>query len=334
MSFDPQTRTDWGTKFVPNPKLIPPSDADAERAVLSACLNAQSCLDECLDLIRKEHFYVPAHQEIWEAMLFVHLEGSPVDIITVKNRLSTTGRLALADGSPYLAQVIDATPSVSNVRTYAQKVVDLARLRAGIAMCQTMACEGYQAAAEVEPYLQKLEAEAIGLNQLDKSDEGEWMRTLVPNAYRLAEAVAAGDMPPGLATGYAAYDDLTGGFHDGDLIIVAARPGMGKTRLMLGMARVHSRSWSGGGLLGGDAERAAHAAAHRLGGRSRPQQDPQRQGPHGYGLDQDRDGRGQAGEAANLHRRRRRPQRARHPVARHAAAQPAREAGDRSSWRS
>jgi replicative DNA helicase len=230
-------KTDWDKKFVPNPKCIPPADADAERAVLSACLNAQSCLDECLDLIRKEHFYVPAHQEIWEAMLFVHLEGSPVDVVTVKNRLATTGRLAIAEGSKYLGEVIDATPAVANVRTHAQRVLDLARLRRGIAMCQTLASEGYQSSAEVEAFLQKLEAEAIALNQVDKADEGQWMRTLVPEAYRLAESVEAGETPPGLATGFADYDDLTGGFHDGDLVIIAARPGMGKTSFMLGIAR-------------------------------------------------------------------------------------------------
>jgi replicative DNA helicase len=196
-------------------------------------------LDECIDLLRTEHFYVPAHALIWEACTFLQRESSPVDIVTVKGRLEALGQIGGSGvkGLQYLAEIVDSTPSVANVRAYASRIVWLAKLRRAIALCQKKAAEGYQASADVPAYLDELETEVIAVNQEDRSTEGEWLDTLVPKTYATAQAVEAGEVEPGLSTGLDAYDELTGGLHDGDLIVLGARPGMGKTALALLMAR-------------------------------------------------------------------------------------------------
>ena len=222
---------------IPNPKQRPPCDSDAERAVLASCMLSATSIDEVMDILRPEHFYVPAHAAIWEAIVDIQKLGQPVDIVTIRGRLEATGKLAFAEGVRYLADLIDATPSVSNVRTYAETVVLLAKLRRAIALCHEKAASGYQASADVPAFLDQLEVDVLVVAQEDQAEQGEWMETLVESVYRNAEAVKNGEIDPGTLTGFAALDDKTGGFHEGDLIILGGRPGMGKTSLALCFAR-------------------------------------------------------------------------------------------------
>lgn len=129
---------------------VPPSDLDAEGAVLSACLlRAQEVLDDVRQVLSAEHFYADANRRIFEVIVDLHGEGRAIDIVTVAGRLRDQNRLQGVGGSPYLAQLSDATPAVAHVLEHARVIVEKARLRLMIAVCQRYAAEGYTDVGDV-----------------------------------------------------------------------------------------------------------------------------------------------------------------------------------------
>jgi replicative DNA helicase len=218
-------------------QLIPPHDLSAEQAVLSAAMLDPLALDECVDVLRGEHFFAPAHGLIWEAIVSVSRKGDPVDIVTVKHELDAKGKLAQAEGARYLGDIIDATPATANVSAHASRIIELAKLRAAIAACHRLAALGYSSASDVSAYIDRCEADIISVGATDRVDQGEWMRTVAAATYNKMRAVSEGSIEEGVRTGFNAYDEMTGGLHEGDLHVIAARPGMGKTALALDIAR-------------------------------------------------------------------------------------------------
>jgi hypothetical protein len=123
---------------------VPPADLDSEAAVLSACLlDGRACVDALRDILRPQHFYADANRRVYEAVIELSAEGKPVDVVMVAGRLRDSGKLAQVGGSPYLAQLSDATPAVTHAADHAKVIVEKARQRAVIAACQRFAAEGY-----------------------------------------------------------------------------------------------------------------------------------------------------------------------------------------------
>lgn len=218
------------------PGKTPPADLDAEAAVLCAVLHNGQVLDELADILSPVEFYADANRTIYEAALAVHATGQPVDIRTVWARLNDTGKAQRVGGTPYLAQLSDASPMVAHVEAHARIVVDKYRQRRLIGICQRYAVEGYGEIGSVDEWCQRIEHEVFEATQGRKErDPAEALATLVPDTMSgIKERQEIGGRAPGLATGWRDLTDKIGGWEHSVVYVVAGRPGMGKSAYMLG----------------------------------------------------------------------------------------------------
>ena len=227
-------------KAVENPAPIegrvPPNDLDAEAAVLSAAMLDPSALDKVTDL-KPEHFYSEAHRRIFEACLELRQAGQPVDVVQVGSWLKDRQRLAQVGGTQYLAQILDAAPVVANVGAYGRIIHEKFRIRQLILACQRVTATGYGDYGEPQAFIDNAEQAIYNIARTSSKQTTERLLDVMKKAFqRLNDAVARGDRITGVPTGFDRYDRMTAGLHEGDLTIVAARPGMGKTSFVLNMA--------------------------------------------------------------------------------------------------
>lgn len=216
---------------------VPPSDLRAEGAVLSALMLKTGSCPLVVDRLKPEHFYSEAHRRIYEAILWNHERGKPTDIVHVLTRLRDDdqeggSRLAQVGGYSYVTEVLNGAPFVENIVAYADIVRAKAKKRRVIAAAQIIVARGYLEDIEADEYAN---AAAQVMNDIALEERPGSMVKLLD---ALKEAVAQAKDPErrGIPTGYGRYDRMTGGVHESDLTIIAARPGMGKTSLVLNMA--------------------------------------------------------------------------------------------------
>jgi replicative DNA helicase len=211
---------------------VPPHDLDAERAVLSAILCDSGALDQVADVLTPGSFYADAHGAIYEAALAVSAASQPVDLVTVGRWLKDHQRLQAIGGAAYLADVSDATPAIGHVERHAAIVRDLWRLREMISECHRIAAEGYGEVGDVGEWLDAVEARVF--RQLTSSTTAGLvpMREVITRAFQRIDADSrrAGGIA-GHPMGLRDLDRAMGGMCPGELIIIAARPGMGKSTL-------------------------------------------------------------------------------------------------------
>ena len=217
---------------------VPPHDLDAEGCVLSAILLSRDALDRVLEILKPDHFYSDANRFIFEAAIALTETSTPVDLQTVCSWLRDREKLARIGGPSYLAQLSDATPSVANVFAYATTVFEKWRLRQLIATCQRIAAEGYGDVGDVQTFIDGAEQAVYELAHGGRaSEDGGLLRDHLQAAFsEIVEAAERGEQITGVSTGYKKLDSKTSGMHEGDLWIVAARPGMGKTSLAMNIA--------------------------------------------------------------------------------------------------
>jgi replicative DNA helicase len=219
------------------PRRVPQHDLDAEAAVLSAIMLDRVALDTTIPILRPEQFYSNANRRIYEAAVALAESGSPVDLVTVVGRLRETGRIAEIGGSQYVSSLIDNVPAVAHIETYAKKVRDRYQLRRFGNECAKYASASYDHKGGAKELIDE-GAQVIFELTLDSVDRGfVAVGPEVRAEYtRLAEAAARGERLTGVPTGFERIDAKLGGLHDGDLTIVAARPGIGKTAWVLNVA--------------------------------------------------------------------------------------------------
>lgn len=228
---------------------IPPHDLDAEAAVLSAILLEPTALDKVIEFLRPERFYSEANRRVFEAALEVHRRGEPLDIVTVSVELRARERLVQVGGAAYLAQLVDAVPSVSNLVTYAQIIQTKWRVRQVISTCQRIAAEGYGDIGDPSTFLNDAEQSIYDAAHVDEVSDEKTIGECATAAYdKIVEAYERGDRIIGHRTHLAPLDDILGGLRDGKLTIVAAAPGMGKS--VLGQTIAINIAKHSGGLLG------------------------------------------------------------------------------------
>jgi replicative DNA helicase len=221
-------RSDGGPPIVSG--RAPPHDLDAEAAVLSAILLSREALDQVLDVLRPEHFYSDANGRIYDTAQTLALAGTPIDIVSVGAYLRDRERLAQVGGPAYLAQLADATPAVAHVAAHALVVYEKWRLRALIATCQRVAAEGYGDVGEVQAFIDDAEQNIYALAHTDRRNGARPLGDALRSAFeRLVAAASRGDHLTGIPTGFTRLDRKLSGLHAGDLTVVAARPGMGKS---------------------------------------------------------------------------------------------------------
>jgi replicative DNA helicase len=216
---------------------VPPHDLDAEAAVLSAVMLDPLALDKVSELLRPEHFYSEAHRRIYEACVELAASGRPVDVVQVATWLRDRERLAQVGGMAYLTEVLNAAPAIANVGAYGQTIHEKWRIRQLILTCQRVTSQGYAGYGEAQQFIDSAEQAVYEIARTRESTSVYTLRDVMQETFRrITKATERGARIIGISTGFDRYDRMTSGLHDGELTIVAARPGMGKTSLVLNMA--------------------------------------------------------------------------------------------------
>lgn len=216
--------------------MVPPSDLRAESACLSAAMLDDSARAIVLGMVPDQDYYSDQHRLISLAMRHLTERGEAVDAVTVLGHLRSRQLEKRAGGAVYMSELVDATPAVGNVEAHCRIVADLARVRRTIAVCQRYGAKGYTV-EDASAYLSELDVE---LSAAARS-EGERAAAKVGEVLRAVmvervEATNAGRRTSGRPTGFVDYDKKTSGLHSGDLTVLAARPGVGKTSFALAVA--------------------------------------------------------------------------------------------------
>lgn len=218
---------------------VPPHDIEAEGCVLSACLLDPDALPRVRTILRASDFYAERHRRIFEACETVTDAGDPVDVRTVCSQLQSTSRLAQVGGVPYVTEMMASTPATANVEAHAELVARKARLRAMQATLQRLVAESYVPTDDEDLWLDRAEqlVHDVGIARPGRT-RSETMSSAVEVVFaKLQEASQRGlTGVTGLATGFSAIDEQTGGLFDGESTVVAGRPGMGKTGLVMNIA--------------------------------------------------------------------------------------------------
>jgi replicative DNA helicase len=216
---------------------VPPHDLDAEAAVLSAVMVDPLAFDKVNEFLQPEQFYSEAHRRIFEATVDLSATGKPVDVVQVATWLRDHERLAQVGGMAYLTEVLNAAPAVANVAAYGRTIHEKWRIRQLILACQRVMAQGYAGYGEAQEFIDSAEQAVYDIARTRESTSVQRLRDVMQATFQaITKATERGARITGMSTGFDRYDRLTSGLHDGELTIVAARPGMGKTSLVLNMA--------------------------------------------------------------------------------------------------
>ena len=216
---------------------IPPHDIEAEKSVLGAALIDPAAINLVLEFLRPEHFYLPENQQIFSAMLGLYEKQSPLDVVTVKSELKQAGNLKKVGGAQYLSDIINTVPSSAYIEHYAHIVKDHYTKRQLIDISSRMVERAFDDRGDIKMLLDAAEVDIFALaQQHHHQDFAELKDVLAESFERLEDFVKRGGKIRGVTTGFADLDHKLAGFHDSNLIVLAARPGIGKTTLALNMA--------------------------------------------------------------------------------------------------
>lgn len=215
---------------------VPPNDLDAEAYVLSELMLRDESFDE-VPYLQSEHFYSEPNRRIMESIVALHTDGNKSDMVAVATWLRDRNRLHQVGGTPYLAQLTNTTPTLGNVVQHAKTITEKWRLRRTIQACHRFAAEGYGDCGDVQVFVEEAENELARIAHMEQrvtlEQVGEIMARNLPSMEQAKER--RGEVI-GIPTGYVELDRKTGGLYDGDLIIIAGRPGMGKTAFATNLA--------------------------------------------------------------------------------------------------
>lgn len=216
----------------------PPHNIEAEQAVLGSIFLEKEAIVTVSEILTPEDFYRAAHKKIYEVMIAIGESGEPVDLITVTAALKDRKWLDEVGGIPYLSDLASSVPTAANVDYYAEIVAEKAVLRRLIRTATEIATSGFQGLDPVENILSDAERSILEISQ--KGQRGGFVRVsdvLMETYNRLEKLSKSSGEVTGVPTGYHDLDRLTSGFQPSDLIIVGARPAMGKTAFALNIAQ-------------------------------------------------------------------------------------------------
>lgn len=217
---------------------IPPQSIEAEQALLGSIMIKPDSLYEVIEYINAEVFYDPRHAIIFEAISDLFTESSPVDLLTLKDKLQVKKQLEQVGGEEYLASLATSVPSAANIEHYANIVHSRFIKRQLINASEDIAGIGYDEATESEVAIDQAEKTIFTISQSLGSSEFHDMNQLARDAgERLMALQDGGDKLRGIPTGFESLDRKLSGFQPSDLIILAARPSVGKTSLALDFVR-------------------------------------------------------------------------------------------------
>jgi replicative DNA helicase len=217
---------------------VPPHNIDAEESILSAILIDNTALLEILEILSPEDFYRSAHKKIFSAIVDLFNKEEPIDLVTLSNRLGEKGQLEEVGGAVFLARLVDSVPLAVNAVHYARIIHDKAVLRRLIEKANAISKRCLEDLGGVEEILDFAEREVFEVSEKRDRQSFYPVSALIDKSIdALEERQGNKALITGVPTGFTLFDNLTSGLQRSDLIIIAARPSMGKTALAMNIAR-------------------------------------------------------------------------------------------------
>jgi replicative DNA helicase len=216
----------------------PPHDLAAEQCVLGGMLMSKDAISDVMEVISPHDHYRPAHQLVHEAILELYGRGEPADPVTVSDLLAKRGELARVGGGAYLHTLLASVPTAANAGYYARIVRERAILRRLVEAGTRIVQLGYTGDGDADELVDRAEAEIYGVTERRVSDDYLPLADIMPGALDEIEAIGSrGGVMTGVPTGFNDLDSLTNGLHPGQMVVIAARPAIGKSTLALDLAR-------------------------------------------------------------------------------------------------
>ena len=218
---------------------LPPQNRDAERCVLGSMLRDNGVIGDVLQIVRSENFYADAHQKTFNGITKLYDKGHPVDLVMLAELLKEQNHIEDIGGYAYLAELWDAAPTAANAEYYARIVRDYAIVRHLIHASTEVLRDAYDMAMPADELLDSAERKILDIAQMGFIGQTYTLQEAVAKAYdRIDIRQQRGEMSmSGIATGFVDLDDKTAGLQNSELIILAARPSVGKTAMALNIAR-------------------------------------------------------------------------------------------------
>lgn len=215
-----------------------PHDIQAEQSVLGSIFIKPDKMIEVAEYLKPDDFYRPAHKILFKAMVSLADRGEAIDIVTVKSAIESTNELGMVGGISYIAEVVNAVPTSSHAEHYAKIVAKKAQLRSIIGNLSDSIGNAYDEDMDIDEIIAKAERSLIEVSQAtNKSSFRPIHDVLLENHAKIEERSNNTSQITGLETGFYDFDKLTTGLHEDNLIVLAARPAMGKTALALNIAQ-------------------------------------------------------------------------------------------------
>src|SRR5438876_2356348 len=218
---------------------LPPQSRDAERSVLGSMLRENSVIGDVLQIIREENFYLDAHQKVFRAITTLYERGLPIDLVVLAELLKEQKHIEDVGGYAYLAELWDAAPTAANAEYYARIVRDKAIVRSLIHASTEVLRDAYDQAMPADELLESAERKILDIAQMGITGQTFTLEQALNEAYDRIDTRHQRDQwsISGLPTGFVHLDEKTAGLQNSELIIIAARPSVGKTAFALCIAR-------------------------------------------------------------------------------------------------
>ena len=218
--------------------FLPPQDLNAEQSVLGGMMLSKDAIADVVEVLRGHDFYKPAHEMIYEAIIDLYGRGEPADAVTVADLLNKRQELTRVGGPAVLHELIQSVPTAANAGFYAEIVHEKAVLRRLVSAGTKIVQLGQQQDGEVEEIVNEAQAEIYKVAENRQSEDYVALSGILENTVDEIEAAGSqGEGMSGVPTGFYEFDELTQGLHGGQMIVVAARPAVGKSTLALDFAR-------------------------------------------------------------------------------------------------
>jgi replicative DNA helicase len=218
-------------------RRVPPQSLEAEESLLGGILLDNTAIDRVLEFARPDDFYREAHRRIFRSMMQLAERNEPVDLVTLSETLRQRGELQDVGGAAYLADLVERVPTAANVTHYARIVREKAILRSLISTATEIAGRGYEDTHDVKDLLDRAEQSIFAISEREVKPAFVRMDRLMVDTFNLVERLSKQKQAvTGVTTGFVDLDRLTAGLQPSDLVIIAARPSMGKTAFALNIA--------------------------------------------------------------------------------------------------
>ncbi len=240
-----------------------PHSLDAEKAVLGAILIDNSTFDQAAEALTPDDFYFEGHRKIFMSMLELSRTFKPIDTLTVANELQNTNELEGLGGLPYVSGLMDGVPRVANIEHYVRIIKEKSTVRRLIHSANEILVRGFSSEEDVHELLNRAERSIFEISQDNVKTGFRKIQDLMSEVYENIEVLSKQkELVTGIATGFIELDTMTSGLQPSDLIIVAARPGLGKTSFALNVGQHAAMMEKTVGIF--SLEMAAHQLVHRL----------------------------------------------------------------------